>query len=167
MKILPERLRGELRKPLGPVFPSTAEVLKFIREVTPPMVVSVGDRVSGELSKAGVKVSLYVIDGKVERETVQPSKLSASETWKVRNPPGTISLEALKAVREALEREDTILLLVEGEEDLLALPAIAYAPEGSLILYGQPGEGIAAVKVNGEKRRKALSVVEEMPEGEV
>ncbi|MHC1564640.1 MAG: DUF359 domain-containing protein, partial [Candidatus Hecatellaceae archaeon] len=38
---------------------------------------------------------------------------------------------------------------------------------GSLVFYGQPGEGLVAVKVNGEKREKALSVIGAMPEGEV
>jgi len=114
-----------------------------------------------------VKVSLYMADGKVEREAFQPPNVPAGKTLKVRNPAGTISLEALEAVKEALKGGEAVLLLVEGEEDLLALAAIAYAPEGSLVFYGQPGEGLVAVKVNGEKREKALSVIEAMPEGEV
>lgn len=167
VKVLPEKLRGELKKPLGILLRSLNEALRLIAEAKPPKIVAVGDVTSRDLSKAGVKTTLYVVDGKVERETFQPLSLPASKTLRVRNPAGTISFEALGAVREALEGDETLLLLVEGEEDLLALAAIAYAPEGSLVFYGQPGEGLVAVKVNGEKRKKALSVIGAMPEGEV
>ncbi|RLI25998.1 MAG: hypothetical protein DRO52_03185, partial [Candidatus Hecatellales archaeon] len=169
VRVLPERLRAELKKPLGILFPSLTEALRFLVEVKPPRVVAVGDRVSQDLSRAGVKVNLYLVDGKIERKALQPPSLPAQKTLKVRNPAGTISFEALEAIKEVLESEagGSIVLLVEGEEDLLALPAIAYAPEGSLVFYGQPGEGVVAVKVNGEKREKALTFMEAMPVGEV
>ena len=39
-------------------------------------------------------------------------------------------------------------IVVEGEEDLATLPAILYAPPGSVVVYGQPDEGSVLVKVN-------------------
>jgi uncharacterized protein (UPF0218 family) len=37
--------------------------------------------------------------------------------------------------------------MVTGEEDLITLPLVAYAPIGSIILYGQPSQGIVVVRV--------------------
>ena len=45
-------------------------------------------------------------------------------------------------------KDESTIIVVDGEEDLLALPAIALAPLTSVILYGQPDEGLVIVKVD-------------------
>lgn len=40
------------------------------------------------------------------------------------------------------------MILVDGEEDLAVLPCILTAPSGSLVLYGQPGEGLVVCEVD-------------------
>jgi len=40
---------------------------------------------------------------------------------------------------------------VDGEEDLAVIPCVLMAPEGSLILYGQPGEGVVLVETDKVK----------------
>jgi hypothetical protein len=47
------------------------------------------------------------------------------------------------------------LIKVIGEEDLIALPLIAYAPIDSVILYGQPSEGIVVVRVMNRIQTRA------------
>ena len=164
---LPENLRGKLKKPFGLLLKGWEEALKLIEEERPPAIITVGDRTSRDFAQAGVKVKLFVLDGKVERRVFQPFELPSAKVLKVKNPAGTISMEALNKIKEALEAPEITVLMVEGEEDLLTLPAVAFAPEGALVFYGQPGEGLVAVKVNGEKRVKALSLMESMPEGEL
>jgi uncharacterized protein (UPF0218 family) len=51
---------------------------------------------------------------------------------------------------------------VGGEEDLVTLPAIAAAPENASVVYGQPGEGMVRVPVDGETRRRARDLIERM-----
>ncbi len=150
------------------MLPSTAEALRLLSLEKPSLVVAVGDRTSKSLAEAGVKVSLYIVDGRVERKPFKAFKLPVSRTIKVRNPAGTLSLEALETMRKIFERlAEPLAILVEGEEDLLTLAVLAYAPLGTLVFYGQPGEGLVAVKVNGEKRDYAMSIIEAMPEVEV
>jgi len=50
-------------------------------------------------------------------------------------------------------------LVVDGEEDLLALPAIIHAPRGSILYYGQPNKGLACVIVTNEKKHEALALL--------
>jgi uncharacterized protein (UPF0218 family) len=56
-------------------------------------------------------------------------------------------------------------IIVEGEEDLAALPALMLAPEGALVLYGQPGEGIVAVRAGRESASRAREIYSRMADG--
>ena len=53
-------------------------------------------------------------------------------------------------------------LVVDGEEDLLVLVAVAFAPLGGLVVYGQPGEGLVVVRVTAEKRGEAWELLKGM-----
>jgi len=50
-------------------------------------------------------------------------------------------------------------LIIDGEEDLLVLPVVQYAPIGSVVYYGQPGEGLVKVVVTKEKKRQVVALV--------
>jgi len=54
------------------------------------------------------------------------------------------------------------LVHIKGEEDLLTLPAVLFAPLDSVVCYGQPGKGMVLVKVTEEKKRGALKIAEKM-----
>jgi hypothetical protein len=69
------------------------------------------------------------------------------------NPAGSITSEAIRAIQSAMSGEKPVRVLIDGEEDLLAIPAIAAAPEGSLLYFGQPGKGVVMVDV--DRRAKA------------
>ena len=167
VKILPWSLRAKLKEPHGTLLKNMDEALNLISREKPPLIVAVGDVTAKVLAEAGVKVAIYVTDGKVERKASEPLSLQIEKLSRVRNPPGTISLEAAEALKKALASGRKTLIMVEGEEDLLTLVAVAYAPDGALVFYGQPGEGLVAVKVNGEKRKYALSILDSMIEAEV
>jgi GTP-dependent dephospho-CoA kinase len=118
-----------------------------------PLVITVGDRVTESLQALGRTPDVQVVD-EVERRV----KRSAPDARFVRllravNPAGTITLGAIEAVRNALEGEKPARVLIEGEEDLLAIPAIEAAPAGSTLFYGQPGEGVVMVRI--DERAKA------------
>jgi uncharacterized protein (UPF0218 family) len=75
------------------------------------------------------------------------------------NPAGIISDKAIKVLQKALEATSPIRVKVQGEEDLLALPLFAMAPKGSVVLYGQPLEGIVLVNITEEKQNQAKEVM--------
>jgi GTP-dependent dephospho-CoA kinase len=74
------------------------------------------------------------------------------KTIQVINPQGTITQEAMLVIKEALEGNEHIHIVVKGEEDLLTLIAVLYAPENAFVVYGQPYSGIVVIKVTSEKK---------------
>ena len=55
-----------------------------------------------------------------------------------------------------------VRVIVEGEEDLLALPIFLLVPYGSVVLYGLPFKGIVIVKVDFKKRKRAKDLMESL-----
>jgi uncharacterized protein (UPF0218 family) len=68
----------------------------------------------------------------------------------------------MSMVREALLSEDHTHIVVDGEEDLLTLAAVLFAPDKAFVVYGQPHEGVVVVKVTEEKRAEAQELLDSM-----
>lgn len=161
---LPQNLQNQLKKPWGTLihgsFTETASKLKqIIGEQKPPRLISVGDAVSKNLVENKIFPNLVIIDNKVMRAAVEPVLFPADKEVKVENPAGTVTRNALKAVQEAFKANCTVKIVVDGEEDLLTLAAVLYAPENSIIVYGQPKEGIVVVKATKENRAEAAEIL--------
>ena len=166
--VTPE-LREKFKKPFGfllvGTFSETMTKLKAIVEKEkPPVIVSVGDTVSRNLHSHGLRPSLSVTDNQSMRRRVKPSTFEDKKIVNVKNPKGTITIEALAAVQKALEKssENHVHVVVDGEEDLLTLVAVLHAPEGSFVVYGQPYKGIVVVRVTPEKKAEAKAFLNAM-----
>ena len=165
-RLTPE-LRKKLKKPIGTLirgsFKGTMKKLKdLVEKENPPMMISVGDSVSKNLTKNNMFPKLSIVDNKVMRKRIQPIALAADKTLYVKNPPGTITDEALTTIQEALEHSHRVKIVVDGEEDLLTLAAVLYASENSFVVYGQPLEGIVVVKVTEQKKKEMTEVLKAM-----
>jgi len=134
---------------------------QVIRE-KPAMIIAVGDVVSENMAKHGILTNLAIVDNRVMRQPRKPVVLNVNQTIHVKNPPGTITDEAWLAVKEALKQKRPVKIVVDGEEDLLTLVALLHAPLNALVVYGQPYEGIVAIKVTQQKRQKARRIMEAM-----
>ena len=53
-------------------------------------------------------------------------------------------------------------VMVEGDEDLMAMLAIAMAPVSAMVFYGQPGVGVVAVKANAVSKSKNREILSQM-----
>jgi uncharacterized protein (UPF0218 family) len=160
-----KRLRRLLKKPLGKLLTGSQseieqELKKFFLE-KPRKIICVGDAVSRRFVKLGLPVNVKVIDNKEMRRKIESFNFKAKSVFKVKNPKGSIELTAWQAIKDALKKDDA-LIIVDGEEDLLALPAIISAPEGSLIFYGQPKTGVVSIKVDKEKKAEAKEIISRM-----
>ncbi|WP_435123997.1 GTP-dependent dephospho-CoA kinase family protein [Halobaculum sp. D14] len=162
MLTLPEALRSAFKEPLGAVY-TDAEPL--LRDAGDP-VVAVGDVVTYHLRVAGRDPDVAVIDGKTKREAVSTEIAAVLDgddpRIEVENPPATISEAMLDALRDALDRDEPVVVYVDGEEDLATLPAIVAAPDGASVVYGQPDEGMVLVDVDAEARAEARSLLRRM-----
>jgi len=164
---LTPKLREKLKAPLGLLiqgsFRYTMKKLKeLIEEAPPEKLIAVGDRVSRNMISKDMPLDVVIIDNKVMRKPIKPVELGTDRTYRVTNPAGTISPEAFKAIKEAVSLEGRSKILVEGEEDLLTLVAVLSAPNGSMVVYGQPKKGIVIVQVTEDSKRRIREILEQM-----
>ena len=158
---LPEEMRPLLKRPLGQLFSSTTPAAERLRELRPIRLISVGDVVTAEILAAGLKPDIAVMDSKVMRGPAEDKLKRAIEAFeatvvRVKNPAGKITQE----LREAFKVEKFPLkIIVDGEEDLATIPAVLSAPMGSVVVYGQPGEGLVLVEVTERKRREFENLI--------
>lgn len=130
------------------------------------LIVAVGDVCSHSLIRHGIRPGVVVYDHLCMRAPVDDEIRTALDDYDgaaeiVANPAGIITDGLFDAVRKAVER-GTGKIFVEGEEDLAALVAIMVAPDGAIVLYGQPGAGIVLVEIDERKRGMVRAIYERM-----
>jgi len=166
---LPVSMRAELKKPLGKLLagpPSeTVNLLKrVLKQKKPPYFAVVGDFTSKNVLDAGLEPDLVVVDNRVMRSEVPPVDLGERQRITVFNQAGTVESSAWSAIEEAVILKSRASVIVEGEEDLLVLPLISLTPIGSLIVYGQPREGMVVVEVTEKMKGWAEDFLSRMEE---
>lgn len=164
---LTPRLRIFLKNPFGTLISGTpqetmAALKKLIEQEKPPRIISVGDIVSQNLHKFGMHPQLSIVDYVSLRDQVIPRQEPVDSMVRVANPQGTITTEAMSAIKAALDSNRHTHIEVVGEEDLLALVAVLYAPMDSFVIYGQPHIGIVVVKVTEAKKAEINQFLKEM-----
>jgi len=155
-----------LKEPFGRLLPgsparSMSELNSIIGQTNPRRVVAVGDVVSRETLVAGIRVDLRILDHISMRRPTAAFNLKVKKTYHVKNPAGVITLEAWETIKRAMKDEEA-LIVVEGEEDLLALPCIVESPNNSLVLYGQPSKGLVVVDTNTNVKSEASLILSRM-----
>ncbi len=133
-----------------------------ISNENPLKIITVGDKVSQDLINNSIQPDLIIIDNKIMRKPISPISATADQIIQVKNPPGTISDQAWTAIINATKHKQCTKIIVDGEEDLLALPAIIGAPEKSYVLYGQPHEGVVLIMVTDALKKKIQKIINEM-----
>lgn len=166
---MPENLRKTLRKPLGKVIKGSEKELKetakkaiqSFKKYKPTMVIAVGDIIAMTLANEGFNPDVKIIDNKSRRVnlSINPSKVLNS----IKNDPGTISAKASLKIRESIsvfiKTGKKQAIVINGEEDLLALPAIFFAPIASVVLYGHWQLGIVAVQVTENIKKNIFNIL--------
>jgi uncharacterized protein (UPF0218 family) len=122
-------------------------------------IITVGDATTERLISFGITPDIAVIDGLERRLRRNRSIDSHAKEILCVNPAGTISKDAVDVLQVALQTPPPITVKVKGEEDMLALPLFMLAPKGSVVLYGQPLEGIVLVYVTEEKQNQAKELM--------
>lgn len=153
----------KVKEPLGMLIKGNVEeVVKktenMIKSIKPLKIIVIGDFSSKVLKERGIAANVYVIDNKIMRKKVKEIKFKGYKKIRAVNPAGMITVNAFEALRDAIAN-DKVAVIIDGEEDLLTLIAIILAPNGSLIIYGQPNEGNVLVYVNDERKKFATRII--------
>lgn len=157
---LPNDLRDALKDPLGPV----VDDVGALTDGGHRPVITVGDIVTYHCLEAGFDPDIAIIDGRTERSAIDTAiraVLPLDQHDPIPNEAGTLSAELLTALSAAVDSPEDDVLVVDGEEDLAALPAVMLAPDDAVVAYGQPGEGMVKVVVESATRDRVRSLLEQ------
>ncbi len=134
---------------------------EYLNEKQPPFFATVGDYVTTHVLDAGLHPEIAVVDHKIMRREVTPVEFKCDHLT-ANNPAGTITAEAQEALYNALESENGFRLVIDGEEDLLVLPLMTILPINSVIIYGQPKEGMVVILLDEERIEWAKAFMNSM-----
>jgi len=171
---LPKDLRRQLKNPLGSLIKDSnlnkETVLNKIH--TDSFIITVGDKTTEKMLQLGLKPQIQIIDGYTGRDaTIDPLEErdqclvpddAINTNLSCRNPAGEITEESMQVIQKAFSSELPVRITVDGEEDLLVIPACIFAPENSVVMYGQPNEGLVIVTITPEIRAKVQKILDVM-----
>lgn len=161
---LPDSLRDSLKKPMGLLIKDSEVTKENILRIMSKdaFLITVGDATTEKMIKFGLDPSLQIVDS-MEKRNKRNLPLGKTRTiLECVNPAAEITDESISVIKKAFQADMPVRIIVKGEEDLLVLPVALYAPENSVILYGQPNEGLVIVKVTEEIRNKASKIMNSM-----
>nr|MDO8110354.1 DUF359 domain-containing protein [Candidatus Sigynarchaeota archaeon] len=139
-----KELRPELAKLHGDLIAGTeAETLplvnKYLHKINPPFLAGCGDVISKNLVKTDFFPDIVVIDGKTCRQGYGTVFPESYERRQVPNVTGAVSRAAWDGIKAAVgARKRIIIEVTGGEEDLLLIPLVLFAPDNAIVAYGQP-----------------------------
>lgn len=160
--VITEELRAVFKNPFGDLIRSAHDV----RIPKCPYLITVGDITTKNFNELSYDQNISVIDYNVARKKkfsnlVELGFSAGVKVIKANNPAGCLTPSLFSAVESifSLYRNRTVVLEIEGEDDLVVLPLILSAPLNSIIFYGQPSRGLVRVEVSEENKAKARSFV--------
>ena len=162
---LPDDLRDQLKNPLGNLVsdddPNKENIIKKISAKS--VLITVGDRTTENMLQLGLKPRIQIVDGFEKRnQRIVPIDDTINTNLSCINPPGEITEESIQVIQKAFSCEPPVRITVNGEEDLLVIPVCIHAPENSIVMYGQPNEGLVIVTITPEIRAKVQKILDAM-----
>jgi uncharacterized protein (UPF0218 family) len=155
MLTLPEKHRKLFQDPFGELYHNLDEV---IPKILGRVVYAVGDVVTHNLRKKGIFPDVAVVDGYTMRSPCRREPEIHGEYLRVKNPAGTLTDDLIRALEYAVDHPP-FTVIVDGEEDLAVIPLVIAAPDGAIILYGQPRQGVVFRVVNSEAKYTARQLL--------
>jgi len=121
-------------------------------------IITVGDTTTEKLVRLGHIPDISVVDGK-EKRIKKPERFeyTTDKILYFENKPGELDERIITEILQLTQSklESKIQFIIEGEEDLIALPFLMYSPDDWVICYGQPHQGLVIVHVNEDSRNRA------------
>lgn len=155
--IITKDLREVFKKPFGLLLRAPNE----IKIQKSPFLVTVGDVTTKLFNELDLHQNLSIVDFNVARKKKfsDLSELGFSSKIKIvhaKNPAGCLTPSLFSAARSifSLNKNERVVLKIDGEEDLAVLPIILSAPLNSIIFYGQPNQGLVKIEVSEENKEK-------------
>lgn len=155
---LPKPLRKSFRKPIGKLFTgkpliAAEKARNQIIEYHPKLIITIGDYCTKTLFDVAFLPNIIVYDGKTHREKQISLDLDEYVEKRVTNPREWITKKTWEILETTISfctsNKCRVCVHIDGEEDLLVIPAIILSPLGSVIVYGQPPMNTEAGMLKG------------------
>lgn len=161
-----------LKKPFGELIKqeeiSKQKINSLVKDSK--VLITVGDATTEKIISFGLTPDLSIIDCVERRKRRTESKILELKTffltttkfkqYQCKNPKGTITREAYITIKKILMKGEQAIIVIDGEEDMLALAVFALAPLDSVVFYGQPLEGLVSVKINDKIKNKSRNLLQ-------
>jgi uncharacterized protein (UPF0218 family) len=155
--VLPRHLRMALAKPMGPHFAGAPEIslpkaLQWLQghypdafsptgDISHLQIICVGDIISKAMIDHPILhkyLKMCFVDDLTQRGTVIDWQDSCFSRVTLKNPRGAIAEEIFEFIRSHNSSSEQFLVKIDGEEDLLVIPAVLLSPSSTVVFYGQP-----------------------------
>lgn len=160
---MPQDLRDSLGEPFG-------EVVLDLRSIDfkkATLIIAVGDIVVSALCKEGITPDISIFDKKTKRQGITDTKVLDNlpkPTHLYINPQGaincSIAIEISRLIKQHLESGEKFAIKIDGEEDLLSLPAIILSPLKSVVVYGIRDMGAVVVSITPQMKSRVMKLLE-------
>ena len=164
-----------LKKPFGKLFSGTESdpsiaLKKALKEAQGHQkIIAVGDVTTWGLVELGIIPSIAIIDGMTKRSPwARTSEIKDSifdRVLSAENLAGEVSSDLFQSCKKAVEfsiNGASVLIRVTGEEDLAPIPMHLLSPLGSMVIYGQPGEGVVTQVVDLDTKDNCRRILNAM-----
>ncbi|WP_406657977.1 GTP-dependent dephospho-CoA kinase family protein [Methanolobus sp. ZRKC2] len=170
--VLYEQLRPLFNRIFGVLYTGSGDdtIRKLSGDLgSPTKLISVGDVTTFHLLNSDIIPDILIVDDRTKRgpasdRVVVGTKHKGFTEIFVDNPAGVITEDLIDAVGSAIRSDERVRIFVRGEEDLAALPAILMAPQGSVVLYGQPDQGVVFVQITQSKKEEIRDLLNKIVE---
>ena len=164
------KLDAELKKPMGSLFEGPEEYPEIAMseayeslEDNHGAIVAVGDVSVRTLLGMDLIPDIGIIDGMTKRMELEESQKISSDNFskllEATNPAGHITPSLISSIQSALESEETVLIDVDGEEDLAPIIIHCLAPIGTIVIYGQPKVGVVVQRTSILVKQRCRNII--------
>ncbi len=171
MITIPPQIREEMKEPFGIlILDQDVSHDTLATHLEGMKVVVVGDATALRVFGEGFPPDMAIVDMKTKRnnrmELDERFLDSFDHRLAVINPDGVLTDELVDIVKKGLDlisNNEKVLIVVDGEEDLAFVPCLLDAPDNSVVLYGQPDQGIVVSHPTLERKtfiKNALKTME-------
>ena len=150
------KIRKILKKPLGKII-SEKEIAELNTKESNSKIIVVGDVSILNFLKKNIKPWLAIFDNKSMRKQISTEQKRILETtWaktiRIKNERGCLNKYFILHAREFIDHGGGIL--IDGEEDLVALAFILVIKDNEKVVYGQPDKGLVVVEPDNNLKKK-------------
>lgn len=141
---------------MGKLFQDSQDAFDYLDSIDYEKIITVGDVVSSDFLRNDFEPDMIIVDYSTKRSPADKEDIETIKNYSVpeinvRNPAGHITEDLWESIETA---QTPVKIVVEGEEDMATLPATLTSPDGSVVVYGQPDQGLVLIIVTEEKKEK-------------